>query len=86
MTAPRLLTVVLNWRTPEMSLRAAAAAHRAMQGIAGEIVIVDNDSGDGSFETMQAGIAGMDRVRVVQSGRNGSFGAGMNGSFNSLSS
>lgn len=78
MTAPRLLTVVLNWRTPEMSLRAAAAAHRAMQGIVGEIVIVDNDSGDGSFETMQAGIAGMDRVRVVQSGRNGGFGAGMN--------
>jgi GT2 family glycosyltransferase len=78
MTGPRVLTIVLNWRTPEMSLKAATAAHRAMAGIAGEIVIVDNASGDGSFEAMQAGIAGMDRVRVVQSGRNGGFGAGMN--------
>jgi GT2 family glycosyltransferase len=78
MTGPRVLTIVLNWRTPEMSLKAATAAHRAMAGIAGEIVIVDNASGDGSFEAMQAGIAGMDRVRVVQSGHNGGFGAGMN--------
>jgi GT2 family glycosyltransferase len=78
MTAARVLTIVLNWRTPEMSLKAASAAHRAMQGIAGEIVIVDNASGDGSFEAMQEGIAGMDRLRVVQSGRNGGFGAGMN--------
>ncbi|MET4129017.1 glycosyltransferase family 2 protein [Roseovarius sp. MBR-6] len=78
MTGPRVLTIVLNWRTPEMSLKSATAAHRAMAGIAGEIVIVDNASGDGSFETMQAGSAGMDRVRVVQSGRNGGFGAGMN--------
>jgi len=78
MTGPRILTIVLNWRTPEMSLRAARAAQRAMDGIAGEVVIVDNSSGDGSCETMQAATAGWDRVRVVQSGRNGGFGAGMN--------
>jgi len=78
MTGPRILTIVLNWRTPEMSLRAARAAQRAMDGIAGEVVIVDNASGDGSCETMQAATAGWDRVRVVQSGRNGGFGAGMN--------
>lgn len=75
---PSVLTIVLNWRTPEMSLRAAAAALRAMEGIAGAVVIVDNDSGDGSFEAMQQGIAGRDRVRVIQSGHNGGFGAGMN--------
>lgn len=78
MRSPHVLTIVLNWRTPEMSLRAAAAARRAMAGIAGEIVLVDNASGDGSFEAMQAGIAGWDRVRVVQSGHNGGFGAGNN--------
>ncbi|MET4101284.1 N-acetylglucosaminyl-diphospho-decaprenol L-rhamnosyltransferase [Roseovarius sp. MBR-78] len=78
MTAPRVLAIVLNWRTPEMSLRAASAARRAMEGLCGEVVIVDNASGDGSFEAMAAGVAGWDRVRVVQSGRNGGFGAGMN--------
>ena len=34
-----------------MTLEAVEAALREMDGIAGEIVVVDNDSGDGSFET-----------------------------------
>lgn len=75
-----VLTIILNWRTPAMTLDAAAAALHAMEGLAGEIVIVDNASGDGSFETMTAGVAarGWDRVHVVQAGRNGGFGAGNN--------
>ncbi len=63
-----------------MTLDAAEAALRAMEGIAGEIVIVDNDSGDGSFETMVEGVRtkGWDRVHVLQAGHNGGFGAGNN--------
>lgn len=80
--APRLLTVILNWRTPEMTLRSAEAAAREMAGLNGRIVIVDNDSGDGSYEAMTAGVAAADwaegRVEVIQSGRNGGFGAGNN--------
>jgi hypothetical protein len=77
---PVLLTVILNWRTPEMTLRATDAAWREMEGIAGEITIVDNDSQDGSFERMQEEVTarGWSRVRVLQSGRNGGFGAGNN--------
>ncbi|WP_300551138.1 glycosyltransferase family 2 protein [Roseovarius sp.] len=75
---PRVLCIILNWRTPEMSLQSCEAARIAMQDIAGEIVIVDNDSGDGSFDALQDGTKGLDRVRVVQSGRNGGFGAGNN--------
>ncbi|MDA3856650.1 MAG: glycosyltransferase family 2 protein [Roseovarius sp.] len=79
MTAPpRVLCIILNWRTPEMSVKSCRAAQVAMQGIAGEIVMVDNASGDGSFEIMQEATKGQDRVRVVQSGRNGGFGAGNN--------
>ena len=82
MSGPSLLTVILNWRTPEMTLKSARAAAREMAGFDGQIVIVDNDSGDGSFEAMSAGIAAADwtedRVEVVQSGRNGGFGAGNN--------
>ncbi len=75
-----VLTIILNWRTAEMTLQAAEAALREMEGIAGEITIVDNDSGDGSFEAMTAEVArrGWTRVRVLQSGRNGGFGAGNN--------
>lgn len=83
MTGPTLLTIVLNYRTPDMTLKAAEAALREMGGIAGAITIVDNDSQDGSFETLAAAVEaagwGRDgRVRVLQSGRNGGYGAGNN--------
>ena len=79
-----VLTVILNWRTAEMTLRALDAALVAMQGIVGAVTIVDNDSGDGSFERLSAEVAargwdrGPHRVQVLQSGRNGGFGAGNN--------
>jgi hypothetical protein len=80
---PTVLTVILNYRTPEMSLRSLDAAYRAMEGIAGEIVVVDNGSDDGSCEVISAGIeargwAEGTRVRFAASGRNGGFGAGNN--------
>ncbi len=73
-----VLTVILNWRTAEMTERAARAALRAMEGVAGGLNIVDNDSGDGSFEHLRAAFAGDSRVQVIQSGHNGGYGAGNN--------
>lgn len=81
---PRLLTVILNWRTPDMTLRSVESALGALEGIDGALVVVDNDSGDGSYEALTAGVAargwnkGPQQVRVVQSGHNGGFGAGNN--------
>ena len=57
MPEPTVLTVILNYRTPAMTLEAVEAALREMADIAGEIVVVDNDSGDGSFETISAAVA-----------------------------
>lgn len=73
-----VLCVILNWRTPDMTLRAAQSAITAMQGIDGAITIVDNDSQDGSFEAMTEAARDWPRVRVLQSGRNGGYGAGNN--------
>ncbi|MEP2530306.1 glycosyltransferase family 2 protein [Shimia sp.] len=82
MTGPRLLTIILNFRTADMTLQSAQAALREMQGIDGGIVIVDNDSGDGSFEAIQSELMRpewpADRIEVVASGHNGGFGAGNN--------
>ncbi len=81
---PSLLTVILNWRTPEMTLRSAEAALLALEGIDGALVIVDNASGDGSFAQLSQQVAargwdnGPQSVRVLQAGRNGGFGAGNN--------
>lgn len=81
--APVLHTIVLNFRTPDLSLQAAEAALREMDGIPGGVTIVDNDSGDGSLERMQAeaerrGWTTLGRLAVVGSGHNGGFGAGNN--------
>lgn len=80
MSDPRILTIVLNYKTAQMTLKAVDAARVAMQGLPGEIVIVDNDSQDGSFDAMVAHVTVQrwDNTRVIQSGRNGGYGAGNN--------
>ena len=83
MSEPKLLTIVLNYRTAAMTLRSTETALAAMAGVDGEIIIVDNDSQDGSFETISEHVAARgwgenNRVRVIQSGHNGGFGAGNN--------
>lgn len=83
MSEPKILTVILNYRTPELTVQAAEAALAAMADMPGEIAIVDNDSGDGSFEHIAAAVAakGWDtagRVQVHASGHNGGFGSGNN--------
>lgn len=86
-SSPQILVIILNYRTAEMTLRSAAAARQAMASLRGEILIVDNDSGDGSFEALQTGIEANGwadapvPVSVIQSGHNGGFGAGNNVGF-----
>jgi N-acetylglucosaminyl-diphospho-decaprenol L-rhamnosyltransferase len=77
---PRVLTVVLNYRTADLTVRAVEAVLREMEGMAGAVTVVDNDSGDGSFERLVAAVQakGWSRVRVLQSGKNGGYGAGNN--------
>ena len=83
MSQPKILTVILNYRTPELTIQAAQAAVREMRGLGGEVVIVDNASGDGSFDAIRAkadseGWTQDGFLRVVQSPENGGFGAGNN--------
>ncbi|MBV1862930.1 MAG: glycosyltransferase family 2 protein [Rhodobacteraceae bacterium] len=83
MNNPTVLTVILNYKTPEMTVQSLGSALVAMQGIAGEIIVVDNDSQDGSFEAISKVIEEKNwgqnnRARVIQSGHNGGFGAGNN--------
>lgn len=79
----KLQVVVLNYRTPAMTLEAVAAAHRALARIpSARIDVVDNDSRDGSVAALAEGLraAGHSpaRVRLLASPTNGGFGAGNN--------
>ncbi|MFX0540189.1 glycosyltransferase family 2 protein [Roseovarius sp. S4756] len=79
-TDPAILVIVLNYRTAQLSLKAASYALTAMDGLAGAITIVDNASGDGSTQIIADAIKerGWDRVSLVTSKVNGGFGAGNN--------
>ncbi|MDM3870607.1 glycosyltransferase family 2 protein [Porticoccus sp. W117] len=84
----KVAVVTVNYKTADMTLEAVSAAIGALGHIDDEwsITIVDNDSGDGSYEKMKNavdqrrsdGLAGWESVFVLQSGNNGGFGAGNN--------
>lgn len=83
MENPTVLTIIVNYRAPEMALKSLAAAVRAMEGIDGEIAVVDNGSGDDSVALLEAAITRegwgrQGRVTLRQAGHNGGFGAGNN--------
>lgn len=83
MTQPSLLTIILNYKTAEMTLQAAEAAAQEMQGMNGELMIIDNHSQDGSVEVLTKGIESAAwaqdlPVRIIASEVNGGFGAGNN--------
>jgi len=78
----KLLVVVINYRTPELTLRAVDAALRELEGIPeSAIALVENDSRDGSAERFAEEIAARGwskRVRLSRSPRNGGFSYGVN--------
>ncbi len=78
----KLLAVIVNYKTPAMTLEALAALVRELGSIPGSrAIVVDNDSADGSYEAIQQLVEsrGWSKlVEVVRSERNGGFGYGCN--------
>jgi N-acetylglucosaminyl-diphospho-decaprenol L-rhamnosyltransferase len=78
----KLQTVILNYKSPDMTLKAAEALIAATDALPdARLTIVDNDSQDGSFEQLRDAVAARpwkSRAEVLQSGHNGGFGAGNN--------
>jgi N-acetylglucosaminyl-diphospho-decaprenol L-rhamnosyltransferase len=74
--------VIVNYRTPGPAAAAARVALGEMQGLDKPLVIVlDNDSGDGSLERLRVDLTDeidAGRVVVIDSGHNGGYGFGIN--------
>ena len=81
----QLQTILINYKTPEMTLRSLSAFMREMGDRPGvHVTLVDNASGDGSVEILSAEIrerGWSDRVSLVESPRNGGFAYGVNVGF-----
>ena len=78
----QLQTILINYKTPEMTLKALTAFMREMGDRAGvSVTLVDNASRDGSVERLSEEIrlrGWEDRVFLVESERNGGFAYGVN--------
>ena len=83
----RVLCCLLNYKTPDMTLQSLdtllpeVRAVTAMGKGQARVIIVDNDSQDGSLEKLQQGIEERgcaDVVEVIGSGHNGGYGYGNN--------
>jgi len=56
MAGPRVHAIIVNWRTAGLTLAAAAACLRAMEGVEGALTLVDNASGDDSCAVLSAAV------------------------------
>jgi len=75
-----LAVSIINYRTGEMTIAAAASVLDVLGDRQARVVIVDNASGDGSAEEIAAWIetAGDDRLSLVRSATNSGFSGGHN--------
>ncbi len=67
--------VIVNYRTPELVERCLASMRETAGELRLQLVIVDNDSQDGSVERLRAALPD---ATIVASPRNGGFAAGVN--------
>jgi len=77
----RVLSIVVNFRTAQHAVAAVRSLLHDLEGTDGRVMIVDNDSQDGSVEVFERAAVEQtwrDRVQVVASDRNDGFGYGNN--------
>jgi N-acetylglucosaminyl-diphospho-decaprenol L-rhamnosyltransferase len=76
----RVAVVVLNYCTPELALEAARSAAEDLDVDRDVVLIVDNDSPDGSADIIERGLVerALAGVRLIRSDTNGGFAAGNN--------
>lgn len=74
-SSSKLSVVVLNFRTPEQTIRAIGCLATAAPGTQIETIVVDNASGDGSADAIRRGCPS---AQVIELPDNLGFAAGMN--------
>lgn len=79
----KLLVVLINYRTPDMTLRALGCVLKEFDRIPGEcrVALVENDSGDDSADRLRKAVGENgweDRVDLIETPYNGGFAYGVN--------
>ena len=77
----KVVSVTVNYKTPNLTVRAIQSELADVSKLDGRIMLVDNDSQDGSFEFISEAVESRgwsERVTVIKAPRNGGFGFGNN--------
>lgn len=83
----KILAIILNYKTADMTIKSSQFAIQALKATSEsfQLVIVDNDSRDGSYETISSFVeqqknidSTWEAVTVISSEKNGGYGAGNN--------
>lgn len=77
---PRLAVSIINYRTGDLTIAAAASVLEALGSRPAEVIVVDNASADGSAEAIETWMAGQGdpRLKLVRSETNSGFSGGHN--------
>jgi GT2 family glycosyltransferase len=77
----KVAVCIINYRTAEMTLQCVESALVALKGINGRVVVVDNDSGDGSIAVIEEWLGQQPKgtpVDFIKSTTNSGFSGGNN--------
>lgn len=76
----RIAVIVLNYCTPELAIEAARSAALDVDPTQDVVIIVDNNSPDGSAARMETALKELNlpHIRLIRSPKNGGFAAGNN--------
>lgn len=77
----KVVVSIINYRTADMTIRCVDSVLDDLKGIDGHVVVVDNQSGDGSAEAIEDWIGSLPdsaRVSLVRSATNSGFSGGHN--------
>lgn len=70
-----LSVIIVNWKTAELTCAAIRSVGRYLAGVSHEVILVDNDSGDGSPDVIAAEFPD---VRMIRNDKNIGFGIANN--------
>jgi len=78
MAARELSILVVSWNTRDLLRECLRSALASLNGLAAELIVVDNASADGSAEMVRREFADEPRVRLIANSRNEGFARGNN--------